>query len=89
MGWKKVSHGDRKVADELHATRIADDIVSPGGLVGVVGQTCVRRIGLSPLVCDCSHIDPSHLSDEMGERGEVSSVTVKVPNEKGGAFRSE
>ncbi len=78
MAWvgQRSPYGDREVADELHTTGIADDIVSPGGLVGVVGQKYVRSTGLSPLVCNRSHIDPSPLSDQMGERGEVSSVTV-------------
>ena len=89
MGWTKVSRGDREVADELHATRIADDVISPGGLVGVVGQTCVRSTGLSPSVCNRSHIDPSPLTDKMGERGKISNITIEIPNEKGGAFRSE
>ena len=89
MGRAKVAHSDSKVADKLHTTRITDDKVPPGGLVGVVGQTCVHRTRLAPLVSNRAHIDPSPLSYQMGERGEISSITAEIPNKKCGAFRSE
>ena len=82
MGRAKVSHADREVADELHATTVADNKVPPGGLVGVVGQAGVGGAGLPPLVGHSSHIDPSTFLNEVGQHW-------KVGHQKGGAFGPE
>ena len=71
MGRTEVAHGDRKVADKLHATRVADNKIPPGGLIGMVGQACLCSTGLAPLICNSSNINLPPLSKKMSERGEV------------------
>ena len=89
MGRTEVAHGDRKMADKLHATGVADNKIPLGGLVGMVGQACVCSTGLAPLICNSSNINPPPLSDEMSEQGEFGDLTIQISNKKGGAFGSE
>ena len=82
----EVASSDMEATHQGESCRAAEDVVSPGGLIGPLCNACGNACRLAPCGSSSTQVGPAMSLDELLQRWEVRGVSIDVTDQEGRAM---